>query len=63
MVFAVGSPGSGAQQVGNGGSFSQRESNDQNDSLSPGNQSSNDGEDEDEDDDGGGDSPPIQPRD
>lgn len=59
-VFTVGSPGSGAQQVGNGGNFSQREASDQNDSLSPGNQSSNNDEDEDDD---GEDSPPIQPRD
>lgn len=58
MVFTVGAPGSGARQVGNGGNFSQRESGDQNDSLSPGNQSSND-----DDEDGGGNSPPIQPRD
>ena len=57
-VFTVGSPGSGARQVGNGGNFSQREASDQNDSLSPGNQSSNNNN-----DDGGGDSPPIQPMD
>ena len=45
LVFSVGSPGSGAQQVGNGGNFSQREASDQNDSLSPGNQpSTNDGD-------------------
>jgi hypothetical protein len=61
LVFSVGSPGSGAQQVGNGGNFSQREASDQNDSLSPGNQSSNN--DDEDDDEGGDDSPQIQPRD
>jgi hypothetical protein len=60
IVFTVGSAGSGARQVGNGGGFSQREASDQNDSLNPGNQSSSN---DDDDDDGGGNSPPIQPRD
>jgi len=65
VVFTVGSPGSGARQVGNGGNLSPQESGDQSgDPLSPGNQPANNGDDGDDgDDEGGGDSPPIQPRD
>ncbi len=69
MVFTVGSAGSGARQVGDGGNLAPREANDQGgNQLSPGNQpaSNNDEDDGDDGQDGGGedgDSPPIQPRD
>ncbi len=68
MVFTVGSAGSGARQVGDGGNLAPREAGDQGgNQLSPGDQpptarSGNNG-----DNDGGegedGDNPPIQPRD
>lgn len=71
LVFTVGSAGSGAQRVGDGGNLAPREASDQGgNGLSPGNQpaTNSSGDDQDnsdggEDGDQDGDSPPIQPRD